>query len=61
LYSCVICACGHLFCLARRCGNKASIIDVDEHMAYTITQFDHAPPKGPGITEVKRQAPMYFL
>lgn len=24
-------------------------------------QFDHAPPKGAGITEVKRTVPEYFL
>lgn len=26
-----------------------------------IIQFDHAPPKGAGITEVKRSCPDYFL
>lgn len=44
-----------------RCGNKAAIVDIDEHMNETIVQFDHAAPKGSGITEVKRQAPDYFL
>jgi serine/threonine-protein phosphatase 2A catalytic subunit len=44
-----------------RCGNKASIVDIDEHMNHKIIQFDHAPPKGAGITEVKRTVPDYFL
>lgn len=44
-----------------RCGNKAAIVDIDEHMNHKIVQFDHAPPKGAGITEVKRSAPEYFL
>jgi serine/threonine-protein phosphatase 2A catalytic subunit len=47
--------------LLRRCGNKAAIVDIDEHMNDTIVQFEHAAPKGSGITEVKRQAPDYFL
>jgi len=29
--------------------------------ALQIIQFDHAPPKGAGITEVKRSVPDYFL
>ena len=44
-----------------RCGNKAAIVDVDENMNHKIQQFEHAPPKGSGITEVKRTAPAYFL
>jgi serine/threonine-protein phosphatase 2A catalytic subunit len=44
-----------------RCGNKAAIVDIDENMNHTIIQFDHAPPKGVGITEVKRTVPDYFL
>eukprot|EP00775_Hariotina_reticulata_P008361 gene8361-8545_t len=44
-----------------RCGNKAAIVDIDEHMNHKIIQFDHAPPKGAGITEVKRTVPEYFL
>lgn len=30
-------------------------------MFLQIIQFDHAPPKGAGITEVKRSVPDYFL
>ncbi len=37
-----------------RCGNKAAIVDIDENMNHKIIQFDHAPPKGAGITEVSR-------
>lgn len=44
-----------------RCGNKAAIVDIDENMNHRIIQFDHAPPKGAGITEVKRNVPDYFL
>lgn len=44
-----------------RCGNKAAIVDIDENMNHKIIQFDHAPPKGAGITEVKRSVPDYFL
>ncbi|GFH11438.1 serine/threonine-protein phosphatase, partial [Haematococcus lacustris] len=44
-----------------RCGNKAAIVDIDENMNHKIIQFDHAPPKGAGITEVKRNCPDYFL
>jgi serine/threonine-protein phosphatase 2A catalytic subunit len=46
---------------AARCGNKAALVDIDEHMQHKIVQFDHAPPKGAGITEVKRTVPDYFL
>lgn len=38
-----------------RCGNKAAIVDIDESMNHRIVQFEHAPPKGAGVTEVKRQ------
>lgn len=31
------------------------------HSAVQVIQFDHAPPKGAGITEVKRSCPDYFL
>jgi hypothetical protein len=31
------------------------------HACLQIIQFDHAPPKGAGITEVKRSCPDYFL
>ena len=44
-----------------RCGNKAAIIDVDDAMGHRVVQFDHAPPTGAGVTEVKRTAPDYFL
>ena len=47
--------------LSFRCGNKAAIVDIDENMNHKIIQFDHAPPKGAGTTEVKRSAPEYFL
>ncbi len=47
--------------MACRCGNKASIVDIDENMNHKIVQFEHAPPKGAGITEVKRTVPDYFL
>jgi serine/threonine-protein phosphatase 2A catalytic subunit len=48
-------------CCCPRCGNKAALVDIDEHMQHKIVQFDHAPPKGAGITEVKRTVPDYFL
>jgi hypothetical protein len=34
-------------------------VEIDEHMASTMIQFDHAPPRG--ITDVQRTVPDYFL
>jgi len=42
-----------------RCGNQAAIMDIDERMRKTFTQFDPAPRKGE-IT-VSRRTPEYFL
>lgn len=50
-----------LLLMLYRCGNKAAIVDIDEHMNYKIVQFDHAAPQGAGITQVKRMVPEYFL
>lgn len=36
-------------------------MDIDEHMNHNVVQFEHAAPKGEGITEVRRQVPEYFL
>ena len=47
-----------------RCGNKAALLEVDEHMQHQFLQFDHAPPKGPQPKdgEVKQKPlPDYFL
>lgn len=42
-----------------RCGNQASILEIDENMRYTFLQFDPAPRRGePQIT---RRTPDYFL
>jgi serine/threonine-protein phosphatase 2A catalytic subunit len=42
-----------------RCGNQASVMEIDEHLEYTFLQFDPAPRRGePHIT---RRSPDYFL
>jgi len=42
-----------------RCGNQASIMEIDEHLEYTFLQFDPAPRRGePHVT---RRTPDYFL
>jgi serine/threonine-protein phosphatase 2A catalytic subunit len=43
-----------------RCGNRAAILEVDEHLKHQFLQFDHAaPPKA--LIESKRALPDYFL
>ena len=42
-----------------RCGNEASVMEVDEFMKYTFLQFDPAPRQNE-IT-VSKRTPDYFL
>ncbi|KAJ3632111.1 hypothetical protein Zmor_022087 [Zophobas morio] len=42
-----------------RCGNQASIMELDDSMKYTFLQYDPAPR--PGEPNVTRQTPDYFL
>lgn len=42
-----------------RCGNMAAIMEVDEHMNKSFSQFDPAPRRGE--PEVTRRTPDYFL
>jgi serine/threonine-protein phosphatase 2A catalytic subunit len=42
-----------------RCGNQAAIMEVEENLSRTFTQFDPAPRKGE--TLVSRRSPDYFL
>ena len=42
-----------------RCGNQASIMEVDERMESSFTSFEPAPRKGE--PEVTRRTPDYFL
>lgn len=45
--------------LIPRCGNMAAIMEVDETMVKTFSQFDPAPRRGE--PEVTRRTPDYFL
>jgi len=46
-----------------RCGNKAALLEVDEHMQHKFLQFDHAPPKPVDGKKPSKGRPMpdYFL
>jgi len=43
-----------------RCGNRAAIVEVDEHLNHQFIQYDHAPPPK-ALIEHKRIKPDYFL
>jgi hypothetical protein len=42
-----------------RCGNMASILEVDDDMGHTFIQFEPAPRRGE--PDVTRRTPDYFL
>lgn len=42
-----------------RCGNKAAIMEVDEHLNYEFLQFEPAPRSE--VQTMKRPTPDYFL
>ena len=42
-----------------RCGNTASIMEVDENLKRKIQTFDPAPSKG--VPNISKRAPDYFL
>jgi len=42
-----------------RCGNQASLMELDEHMKHFFQQFDPAPRRGE--PEISRRTPDYFL
>jgi len=42
-----------------RCGNMASILEVDDNMGHTFIQFEPAPRRGE--PDVTRRTPDYFL
>ncbi|KAE8152778.1 Metallo-dependent phosphatase [Aspergillus avenaceus] len=42
-----------------RCGNQAAIMEVDDHMNYTLLQFEPSPRTGEPT--IRRQTPDYFL
>ena len=45
-----------------RCGNKAAIMEIDDHLKYTFLQFDAAPDQGQqGKGDHMRSRPDYFL
>jgi serine/threonine-protein phosphatase 2A catalytic subunit len=45
-----------------RCGNQAAIMEIDDHMDYSILQFDPAPRAGPANgCEVTRRPPSWFI
>lgn len=49
-----------------RCGNQAAIMEIDEHLKYTFSQFDPAPrekgsPEVGGAFEQVKRIPDYFL
>ncbi len=44
-----------------RCGNVASILELDENMRREFKTFDAAPQETRAVPSVGRQAPDYFL
>lgn len=47
----------HYYCY--RCGNQAAIMEIDEHLKYSLLQFDPCPRAGEPM--VSRRTPDYFL
>lgn len=44
-----------------RCGNQASIMELDENLIYNVQQYDSAPRRGEENITKYNKAPDYFL